>query len=107
MIARMEPRISIHEFRNGSGQRSLPSSSPLRFRENFMTMLQTIGILMFGFVVAIDAAVLLIDACLLLADMTTISQYVWRFPRLGIPLILFQLLAPLGLYIHFYLGLPQ
>jgi len=61
-----------------------------------------VGLILFVLVVAADAGGLLADLALLLAGRPTVTALVWADPALGVPVVLFQLLAPAGLALHFY-----
>ncbi len=47
----------------------------------------------------------LLDAFLAMTGRVTISQHVWDRPLLGVPIILFTLIGPVFLALHFWCGL--
>lgn len=64
--------------------------------------LGALGLLAFILVIALDVAGLLLDGALLLAGWTTITQLVWRYWWLGVPIVLLQALLPVAIAAHFF-----
>lgn len=60
------------------------------------------GLLTFIFAVAADTAGLLLDGTLWLLGWPTVTSRVVAEPWLGVPILLLQLAAFVGLYLHFY-----
>jgi hypothetical protein len=60
------------------------------------------GLALFVLVQALNVAGLLLDLWLLSQGIQTVTQHVWRWPLLGLPLVAIQGLACGGLVVHFY-----
>ncbi len=64
----------------------------------------TPALALFIVVVVVDVAALLADKGLDTEGLTTITQYVARYPWLGVPLVAWQFVGAAGLAAHFWLG---
>lgn len=63
---------------------------------------RNIGLILFVVCVAVDVLVLLVDDGLAKMGWPTISDWVWAWRPRGIPLVAWQLLAPVGLSMHLF-----
>jgi hypothetical protein len=60
------------------------------------------GFYVFLAVLALNVAALFVDYLLMLWKQPTISEWVWKVPALGVPILVLQLVGLVGLGVHFY-----
>ncbi len=75
----------------------------MRGRRSKKMSIAYIGLAMFIITVIVNVAGLSLDAFLALNDLPTVTDYVRGNHAIGVPILLLQLFAFVGLFAHFYL----